>query len=152
MRQVGVLVRALGIAALSVVVTVGAISACGNRLASSKAPHAICGHVLGNARVDTNLVDASKPGTITVTKLNWPGRVLVRLSDDCAHGADIDLVPESGMALGDEVHSADGHLADLVVTPFGRDVELVATRRGGQPTYLKFHLVNLQPCNGGTPC
>ena len=152
MRQSGVHVRALGIAALTAVVTVGTISACGSRAASSKVPGPICGHVFAGARADTNLVDATKPGTITVTKLSPPGRVLVRLSDDCTHGADIDLRPESGMSLGDEVRSTDGRVADLVVTPFGRDVELVATRSNGQTTYLKFHLANLEPCNGGTPC
>ena len=144
--------RSLGIAALTAVVALGTVSACGSRLASSKVPGPICGHVFTGARVDTNVVDATKSGTITVTKLNRPGRVLVRLSDDCTHGADFDLRPESGMGLGDEVRSTDGRVADLVVTPFGRDVELVATRPNGQTTYLNFHLANLKPCDGGTPC
>lgn len=100
------------------------------------------------------MIDATKPGTVTVTKVNRPGWVLVRLSLGCATGANVQLVPSSGIGLRDFVPSTTGvqQLSDVVAYPLGRDVELVATRPNGRKTIVKFHLTNLPSCTGGTPC
>lgn len=146
--------KATSIAVLMATMALGAASACSSNTKGSKAPTVVCGHSIRTAPLATNAIDATKPGTITITKLHKPGWAFVWISTDCAHGGDVGAVPDSSVQFADQVASDDGHVAALVVEPLGRDAELTVTRPGGQSTHVKFHLANLPPCkgNGALPC
>ncbi len=131
----------MGLALVAPVLVVGCNSNSASRMVT------VCGSKIDtSASSGISVVDATKPGTVTVTKIGGSGSALVRLSSDCAHGATVRMVPQLGLRTTFTVPTADEHYAALIVGPQAKQTSIVVTHADGKTTEVRFHLEKVPTC------
>lgn len=86
------------------------------RVTSAAPPTVVCGTTLNATPAGAGLVDATRHHTV-ITAASVRGLLLIRVSDDCAHGARVAWTPAPAATLVKEADARDGLPAAVVLQP-----------------------------------
>jgi hypothetical protein len=139
-RRAGSDRRSTALCLWAVVLSVGGLSSCAG--SSSTAPAVVmCGHTLVKRGVGSgdSVNDATRRATVRIDGTSRSGIVLL-LTNDCSHGATLQISPDGSLSVAAKVSARDGKLAGVVLTPHTRDGDVLVTHADGKVTRVEVRL------------
>jgi hypothetical protein len=113
---------------------VATLCGCTNRISSAAPPTVVCGTVLDRTPAGAVVWDIARYQDLpSMTGVSPPGRVYVRVSDDCRHGSDVTIRPADALRVVTVAPAADGKPEAVVLQPLRYVPTRIVATRGGRP-------------------
>jgi len=118
------------------------LTACRPQYSNAAPPTVVCGTTLADGVAGPVVFDiAGHPSIPTVTEETVGDVLIVRVSDDCEHGSEVAIVPDSAGRIVKSAPAADGLPEAVVLRPVrSRQGRLEATRDGHPVGVLRFRI------------
>ena len=130
------------IAAVVALLGLALLAACRPLYSNAAPPTVVCGTTLADSAAGSLVFDIARhPALPTVTEETVGDVLIVRVSDDCAHGSTIGILPATSARIVKTASAGDGLPEAVVLRPtVGVTGRLVATRDGRTVGVLRFRI------------
>ena len=126
----------------TLILALGLLAACRPTFSTAAPPTLVCGTTLAGSVAGSVVFDIARyPSIPTVTAETVGDVLIVRVSDDCEHGSEVAIVPDSAGRIVKSAPAADGLPEAVVLRPVrSRQGRLEATRDGHPVGVLRFRI------------
>lgn len=130
--------------AVALVLSLAAAVGCGAGGNSNGArPWTVCGQVVWSSASGPVVQDVTATKVVTVSALSSGFDVFLRLTGDCAHGADVTISPSGSATYDGQARARDGRLTAVALHPKRgvSSIDVAIKRQSGFNTLVRIRLM-----------